>query len=188
MNRVSPKPRVVIRPVFAPVRSIRAFVAWVVPWPKATTSPRNCSRGCERCAANSSSASNTPFSSSPGVVGALPVATRPCPSITTRSVNVPPMSTPTYSMRSPSLMTQLAPAPARRRPPGQGHGHQQRAPVEELLDIEGRPELLQARDPGGEEVDREEGPPGVVAAGPDRGGAQERAGERRQQEVRSHVR
>ena len=31
MNSVSPKPWVVISPVRAPVRSIRAFVAWVVP-------------------------------------------------------------------------------------------------------------------------------------------------------------
>ena len=34
---VSPKPRVAIRPVVAPVRSISALVACVVPWPKAVT-------------------------------------------------------------------------------------------------------------------------------------------------------
>jgi len=93
---VSPKPRVVMRPVVAPVRSISALVACVVPWPKAVTWLRS-SSGPSPCAlAATATASNTPFSSSPGVVGALAVEILPPSSISTRSVKVPPISIPRY--------------------------------------------------------------------------------------------
>ena len=93
---VSPKPRVVIRPVVAPVRSISALVACVVPWPKAVTRLRSYS-GPSPCAFSATAtASKTPFSSSPGVVGALAVEILPPSSISTRSVKVPPISIPRY--------------------------------------------------------------------------------------------
>src|SRR5918998_787790 len=82
---MSRKPAVVMRAVLAPLRSRRAFVATVMPWARATTAPAST---CE-----ASIAFITPSDWSPGVDGTLAVRIPPSPSAT-RSVNVPPTSTP----------------------------------------------------------------------------------------------
>src|SRR5687768_10485935 len=74
-----------MRAVRAPLRSRRAFVATVMPWARATTAPASTSEA--------SMAFITPSDWSLGVEGTLAVRILPSPSAT-RSVNVPPTSTP----------------------------------------------------------------------------------------------
>src|SRR5215831_13674213 len=88
MASASRAPRVVSRHVTAPLRSISALATRVVPW---TTSP---TRAGSTSASSRATPSATATEGSAGVVSALPTpATRPSTS-RTRSVNVPPMSTP----------------------------------------------------------------------------------------------
>src|SRR6266545_4614137 len=95
ISRASRNPAVVRRPVLAPLRSISALVASVVPWMRAATlaasRPASWSRVSTPC--------STAWAGSLGVVRSLPTRTAPVTSSTsTRSVKVPPMSTP---MREP---------------------------------------------------------------------------------------
>src|SRR5439155_21856094 len=81
------------RPVRAPVRVRIALVACVVPCTKRSVAPSSAVRPRPSCSAARRTASSTPLSSEPGVVGALDTV-RPPPSLAaTQSVKVPPMST-----------------------------------------------------------------------------------------------
>src|SRR5262245_11520860 len=104
MMRTSRKPCVVIRPVFAPLRSSTALVATVV-------ACRTTSTALPRTSISASSFSNPSITASPGLAGLVgtfrawvaPVAS----SDSTKSVNVPPMSNATRIMRRwlPGLLT-----------------------------------------------------------------------------------
>ena len=101
ISRASRNPAVVRSPVLAPLRSISALVASVVPWMRAATlaGPRPASwrRVSTPC--------STAWAGSLGVVRSLPTLTAPVASSTsTRSVKVPPMSTP---MREPPRLVAL---------------------------------------------------------------------------------
>ena len=71
MKIVSSKPRVVSSATFAPRRSMKAFVAAVVPWAIRSTSRRNASSSSPASPAASRRFASTPSSRSPGVVGDL---------------------------------------------------------------------------------------------------------------------
>ncbi len=88
---MSRKPSVVIMPVRAPSCSSSPLVAIVVPWRKSSISD-----GCRPAAPITRRApDSTPVAGSPTVVGTFSTATSPRSSSTTsRSVNVPPTSTP----------------------------------------------------------------------------------------------
>src|SRR2546425_4291015 len=88
-NRSS-KPRVVTSTTRAPRRSSSALVAIVVPWTRMST-------GADR----SSIARNIPTAGSCGVVTTLRTAISPLSASATRSVKVPPTSTPTLTATSP---------------------------------------------------------------------------------------
>ena len=78
-------------PIRAPLRSISALVASVVPWISARTAVVAAPASCSRVTTPSSTACDGSF----GVVRSLPTRTAPVVSSTqTRSVKVPPMSTP----------------------------------------------------------------------------------------------
>ena len=101
ISRASRNPAVVRSPVLAPLRSISALVASVVPWMRAATlaglRPASWSRVSTPC--------STAWAGSLGVVRSLPTLTAPVASSTsTRSVKVPPMSTP---MREPPRLFAL---------------------------------------------------------------------------------
>ena len=90
ISRVSRNPAVEIRPTRPPLRSTTAFVAVVVPCTNWPTS--------ERATPPSASTSRTPSVRSAGVVNDLDIDSSPVVlSKATRSVNVPPMSTPIRS-------------------------------------------------------------------------------------------
>src|SRR5262249_37177884 len=90
-------PRVVMSPVTAPLRSSSAFVAVVVPWTTIWSWPG--------VASVPASAARTPSAWLRGVVGTLATRTAPVASSSkTRSVKVPPTSTPTRSAR-PAVTT-----------------------------------------------------------------------------------
>src|SRR5436190_18406205 len=87
ISRTSRNPSVVTRPVVAPLRSTSALIPMVVPW---ITSRQSASRTPAW-----STQRRTPAKSSRGVLSALPLTTEPVASSSaTRSVKVPPMSTP----------------------------------------------------------------------------------------------
>ena len=91
MWRMSRKPSVVTMPVRAPLCSSTALVAMVVPWNTCSIA----SGGTPFRAQSSRMPAITPSDGSWGVVGTLWIATLPAAvSQSTRSVNVPPMSTP----------------------------------------------------------------------------------------------
>src|SRR5574341_2267354 len=87
ISRTSRKPRVVTRPTTAPRPSTIAFVTMVVPW--ATDA------GGRPAPSIVVSPLTTPSAGFAGVVGTLPLRSRPDGSRTTRSVKVPPTSIPT---------------------------------------------------------------------------------------------
>src|SRR5574341_248874 len=87
ISSTSRKLRVVTRPTTAPRPSTIAFVTMVVPWATdagGRPAPSSAARPC-----------TTPAAGCAGVVGTLPLESRPDGSRTTRSVKVPPTSTPT---------------------------------------------------------------------------------------------
>src|SRR5207244_145313 len=86
------KPRVATSPTRAPRRSTIAFVTTVVPWATDAGNPAG------RTAASPFS---TPRARFAGVVGTLQARSRPETSRATRSVKVPPTSTPTLLRMSP---------------------------------------------------------------------------------------
>ena len=85
----SRNPSVVSRAVLAPLRSITAFVASVVPW---TTRP-TCWGSMPACAVAELIAVSTPSSGALGVVSVFAVKRR-SPTSSATSVNVPPISRP----------------------------------------------------------------------------------------------
>src|SRR5207253_95627 len=88
---MSRKPRVVSNAVRAPLRSMIAFVKSVVPWTNNESSPAE-------APASASASTRTRSTASAGesfVESVFAIATTPSPSARHRSVNVPPMSTPT---------------------------------------------------------------------------------------------
>src|SRR5919202_1565151 len=91
MSSVSRKPSVMSSAVGAPRRSMTALVTSVVPW---TTVPR-WSGGTSPAWSSPSSAARTPAAGEPAVVSTLLTRNRPLSrSTSSRSVNVPPISTP----------------------------------------------------------------------------------------------
>src|SRR5262252_5929928 len=88
-------PFVVIRPTFAPLRWISAFVPTVVPWVRTEMSEQNRSNESPRRSDATRIAASMPSAKSRGVEEALVAVMRPERSSTTQSVKVPPMSTPT---------------------------------------------------------------------------------------------
>src|ERR1700742_815563 len=86
MNSRSRKPCVATKATSAPLRSSTALVATVEPWPRSSILPMSMP--------DAVSAAKAPTSGDFGVLGTLVTTTRP-PSTATRSVNVPPTSTPT---------------------------------------------------------------------------------------------
>src|SRR5471032_860143 len=90
MNRRSRKPAVAMKATCAPLRSSTALVATVEPWPRSSM--------WERSMPEAMRASKAPISGQRDVLGTLVTMTRP-PSTATKSVKVPPTSTPTR-MRS----------------------------------------------------------------------------------------
>src|SRR5262245_15002765 len=97
ISSTSPKPRVVTRPTAPTRRSTIALVTKVVP----------CASEAQRPATRPTAArpSSTPPAGLAGVVGTLSDVIRPAESQATRSVKVPPTSTPT---RTPSAITRSA--------------------------------------------------------------------------------
>ena len=83
------------------------------------------------------------------------------------------------------LGLQVAAAPAGEA--REGDREDQRHAVEDLLDPAGQAEQLQPGDPGHQEVDGDERPPRVEAAGHDRRRAEEGGGEGGQQEALAHI-
>src|SRR5437660_8614284 len=108
ISRTSRKPSVVTTPVRAPWPASTALMPIVVPW--------IISRQSARSTAACSAQRRTPSSSSDGVLRALALTTAPVASSSaTRSVNVPPMSTPILSAtRAPSWRGSIPEASARR--------------------------------------------------------------------------
>ena len=94
---VSRKPWVVISAVRAPLRSISALVASVVPWMMIESAEA----GMRASASTALIAAITPRSGAAGVVNTFAVKRRP-PLSSATSVKVPPMSTPRrWSMLPP---------------------------------------------------------------------------------------
>ena len=117
ISRMSRNPRVVRNAVRAPLRSMRALVARVVPWTKTATSAGVIALSSSTV----SSASKTPASGARGVVRTLAVR-RPAGASRTTSVNVPPMSAATRTREpAPSVIARFrrrsvpCPVPIRRR-------------------------------------------------------------------------
>src|SRR5262249_48966313 len=86
MKSRSRKPTVATNATLAPLRSSTALVATVEPCPRSSI--------CARSMPEAVSAANAPMSGLRGVLGTLVTTTLP-PSTATRSVKVPPTSTPT---------------------------------------------------------------------------------------------
>src|SRR5690242_3200738 len=86
MNKRSRKPCVATKATLAPLRSSTALVATVEPCPRSSILPMSMP--------DAVSAAKAPTSGDFGVLGTLVTTTRP-PSTATRSVKVPPTSTPT---------------------------------------------------------------------------------------------
>ena len=118
ISSTSRKPAVVISPARAPRRSSSALVPTVVPCtmdPSAATGP-NCRSPCRN-----------PTASSPRLDGTLAVRTRPvAASNSTRSVKVPPTSTPTIPV--PTLPVPRNPGSRRA-----GHGRSPAAPARDRV-------------------------------------------------------
>ena len=91
----SRRPAVVSSAVGAPLRSMIALVTSVVPCTIPPTSPI----GMPFASSVSCRIVSIARAGSCGVVRVLPTATSPCSPTTQRSVNVPPMSTPTCSVK-----------------------------------------------------------------------------------------
>src|SRR5262249_30816552 len=94
MRIASSWPRVVIRPAFAPLRWISAFVPTVVPWVRTSTSRQKASNDIPSRSAATRIAASMPSAKSRGVEEALVAVMRPERSSTTQSVKVPPISKP----------------------------------------------------------------------------------------------
>src|SRR3954468_11405517 len=92
MNKRSRKPWVAMKATAAPLRSSTALVATVEPWPRSFI--------CARSMPEAVSAAKAPMSGLRGVLGTLVMTTLP-PSTATRSVKVPPTSTPTRIVLAP---------------------------------------------------------------------------------------
>src|SRR5262245_7389064 len=86
MNRRSRKPAVAMKATDAPLRSSTALVATVEPWPRSSMRARSTPEAV--------SAAKAPMSGLRGVLGTFVTTTLPS-STATRSVKVPPTSTPT---------------------------------------------------------------------------------------------
>src|SRR6266404_6045085 len=95
MNSRSRKPAVAMKATAAPLRSSTALVATVEPWPRSFMRDRSMPEAVN--------AANAPTSGLLGVLGTLVTTILP-PSTATRSVKVPPTSTPT---RIGSALAQL---------------------------------------------------------------------------------
>src|SRR5258708_32562719 len=93
MNSRSRNPAVAMKATAAPLRYSTALVSPVAPWPRSSMR--------ERSMPDAVSAANAPMSGLLGVLGTLVTTILP-PSTATRSVKVPPTSTPTR-MRSASF-------------------------------------------------------------------------------------
>ncbi len=88
-------PRVVMSPTFAPLRWISAFVPTVVPWVRTRICPQKSANSSSSRSAATRMAFSMPSAKLPGVDEDLVAVIAPFWSMTTQSVNVPPMSTPT---------------------------------------------------------------------------------------------
>ena len=98
-SSTSRKPLVVSRAVFAPLRSVRAFMMVVVPWKKAVMLSGETPLF--------SSTSMTPASKFGGVVWAFSWTSAPSSEMATRSVKVPPMSVATLICRFPPFLVSV---------------------------------------------------------------------------------
>src|SRR5579883_1508810 len=94
MNSRSRKPCVATKATLAPLRSSTALVATVEPCPKSSILPISMP--------DAVSAAKAPTSGDFGVLGTLVTTTRP-PSTATKSVKVPPTSTPTRMFLRPRV-------------------------------------------------------------------------------------
>jgi len=113
MISASPWPRVVMRPVFTPFSWTIALVPTVVPCSNNLVFCINWDNVSPNFSAATSRALKNPSEKSFGVDGLLAMAICPRSSMTTQSVNVPPVSTPQkYCMR-----VSLDPIRARRATP-----------------------------------------------------------------------
>ncbi len=87
-------PRVVSKPTFAPRRWMIALVPAVVPCASIVIDLSNAGSSSPTRSPARCSASSTPSAKLPGVDGALEIVSRPPSSMSTQSVNVPPISRP----------------------------------------------------------------------------------------------
>src|SRR5207247_5335039 len=97
-------PSVVRMPTLAPLRSRSALVATVVPCTRRSVAARRARASAPSSRARSPMPSITPMEGSSGVDADLAMATRPSPSTATRSVKVPPTSTPMRYMSAPPVL------------------------------------------------------------------------------------
>src|SRR5262245_20827270 len=108
ISSTSRKPRVVIRPVWAPVRCRMVLEPTVVP---CSTSATSCGASANSCKSAASPATTARLGSS-GVVAILLSCSTPSFDSTTMSVNVPPISTATRNLRGLVRAAPLLPASA----------------------------------------------------------------------------
>ncbi|HAN08023.1 MAG TPA: hypothetical protein DCP89_05935 [Acidimicrobiaceae bacterium] len=102
---VSLKPSVVIKPTTAPLPSNIVLVATVEPWTNSAHSSRMSETVNPKSAAICSTARITPWLGSEGEDGTFATQVDPSESAKTKSVNVPPTSTPIrHGANGPSLM------------------------------------------------------------------------------------
>src|SRR5713101_8493966 len=87
-------PSVVSMPTLAPLRSRSALVATVVPWTMRSVAANSDRASVPSSAARRPKPSITPIDGTSGVEADFAMTTRPWPSTATRSVKVPPTSTP----------------------------------------------------------------------------------------------
>jgi hypothetical protein len=104
---------VVMRAARAPVRSIRLLATRVVPWMMRAM----LGSSMPPCVAKRASPSSTPTEGSDGVVRFLKTETLPSSSMATKSVKVPPTSTPTECVTERSPIRRLLYEPAERPGP-----------------------------------------------------------------------
>src|SRR5579871_325616 len=108
ISRMSSMPLVTSRPTALPERSMSVLTARVVPW----TKDRIAAGSIARRAASIRSPSVTAEAGARGVVGTFSTSTSPEPSSSrTKSVNVPPMSTPRRNPGPMVALRLLRPAP-----------------------------------------------------------------------------
>src|ERR1700675_2844857 len=97
-------PSVVSMPTLAPLRSRSALVATVVPWTIRSVAASSARASVPSSAAKRPRPAITPIDGSSGVEADFAITTRPLLSTATRSVKVPPTSTPMRYMSAPPAL------------------------------------------------------------------------------------